>query len=389
MNVKEECQAVKEQVVAWYQHLHQHPEPSFEEFETTQFIEDILRTLPGFTIKKVTPTGLIADLQGAQPGKTIALRADIDCLRMEELSDVEFRSKKEGLMHACGHDSHTAMLLGVAKILSDHREELTGTYRLLFQPAEELPPGGAIEFVKAGVLEDVDYVLGQHVMPFIPTGQFGLISGPAMAASDSFFITLKGSGGHASQPHATVDPIAVGIQLVASLQQIVAREVDPLDNAVVSVTQFHSGSAINVIPEDAYITGSVRTFKEETRQFVAERIKKITSAICEAHRATAEIKYEFGYDATANDPAITEVVRQVITEQYGDTALPPIEPLMGAEDFSRYLRVVPGCYYMVGIGNEAKGLVAPTHHGCFRVDTDALPLGMSVMLESAFCLAKA
>lgn len=388
-NIKEAIQTQAPQVVEWYQHLHQNPEPSFEEYETTEFIKEQLTKMGGFTLSQITPTGVIAEIKGGLPGKTIALRADIDCLRMDELGDIPFASKKPGLMHGCGHDSHTSMLLGVAAVLSQHKDELPGTYRLLFQPAEELPPGGAIEYIKGGALDGVDYILGQHVMPTVPSGQIGLLPGPMMAASDRFKVTIQGSGSHASQPHLGVDPVAIGAQIVTNLQQLVSRELDPLEQLVVSVTQFHAGSsAVNVIPGIAELGGSVRSFNEDIRQYAAKRIQEIIKDIAATHRATAEVEYVFGYDATVNNAEVANVVRSIISKEYGESALPTIAPLMGAEDFSRYLRVVPGCFYFLGMGNQEKGYTYPIHHGCFRVDPDAMPMGMEVMLRGAIALAQ-
>lgn len=389
-NIKEAIQAEFPQVVDWYKHLHQYPEPSFEEYNTTDFIKEKLTEMGGFTLSQIMKTGVIAEIKGGKPGKTIALRADIDCLKMDELgTDYDFVSKKEGLMHGCGHDAHTTMLLGVAAVLSKYKDELPGTYRLLFQPAEELPPGGAIEYIKGGALEGVDYILGQHVMPTIPTGQIGVRTGAMMAASDRFDAVIKGSGGHASQPHLTIDPVAIAAQIVTNLQHIVSRELDPLDQLVISTTQFHAGSsAVNVIPGVAQIGGSVRSFSEHARQYAAKRIEEIIKSIAATHRATAEVEYSFGYDATINNAEVATTIRDIIAEEYGVDALPTIDPLMGAEDFSRYLRVVPGCFFFLGMRNEEKGYVHPIHHGCFRVDTEAMPMGMEVMLRGAIKLAE-
>lgn len=386
-NITEAIAAITPRVIAHYEHLHRHPEPSFEEFETTKYIIDELNAIGGFTLTQLTKTGVIADIDGGKPGKTIALRADIDCLRMDELNDGPLVSEMPGLMHGCGHDAHTAMLLGVAAVISQYKEELPGHYRLLFQPAEETPPGGAIEYVKAHALDGVDYILGQHVMPTVPTGQIGLLPGAMMASSDRFKVVIKGSGGHASQPHMTIDPIAIGAEIITNLQHIVSRETDPLDQLVVSVTQFHGGSTFNVIPSEATLTGSVRSFNEERRQYASERIQEIINAVAHLHRASVDITYTFGYDATINNAEVAKKLRRVILDRYGEGSIPDLTPLMGAEDFSRYLKVVPGAFYFLGIGNAQKGYTHPIHHGCFRVDTDALPIGMEVMLRGGIELA--
>lgn len=387
-NITEAITAITPRVIAHYEHLHRHPEPSYEEFETTKYIIEELNAIGGFTLTQLTKTGVVADIDGGKPGKTIALRADIDCLRMDELNKGPLVSETPGLMHGCGHDAHTAMLLGVAAIISQYKEELPGHYRLLFQPAEETPPGGAIEYVKAHALDGVDYILGQHVMPTVPTGQIGLLPGPMMAASDRFQVIIKGSGGHASQPHMTIDPIAIGAEIITNLQHIVSRETDPLDQLVVSVTQFHGGSTFNVIPSEAMLTGSVRSFSEERRQYASERIQEIINAVAHLHRANVDITYTFGYDATINDAEVAQKLRRVILDRYGEGTIPDLTPLMGAEDFSRYLKVVPGAFYFLGIGNQEKGYTYPIHHGCFRVDTEALPMGMEVMLRGGLALAE-
>ncbi len=387
-NITEAIAAKRDFVLDCYMHLHQYPEPSFEEFETTAFIREQLEKIGGYTITTPLKTGLVAEIKAPNPGKTIALRADIDALCMNETGDTPFASKKEGVMHACGHDTHTSMLLGVAAVISEHINELSGTFRLLFQPAEEVPPGGAIEYIAKGVLEGVDYILGQHVMPFLPTGQIGLLPGSMMAASDRFDLIVKGSGGHASQPMNTLDPIAIGAQIINNLQHLVSRELDPLDQLVISVTNFHAGSrAYNIIPDTAELLGSVRTFKEDVRQNVAKRIEDTARTIAQAHRADIDFTYHFGYDPTTNNPEVAGIIKDLIIERYGQEALPDILPLMGAEDFSRYLRVVPGCFFFLGIGNEEKNYTAPLHHGHFRVDPEALPIGMEVMLRGAIKLS--
>lgn len=384
---KEKVNAYYDAMVAWYMHLHQYPELSFEEVKTTAYIVEQLEKLGGFTLSYISTTGVIADIQGGKRGKRIALRADIDCLAMQEKTDLPFESTIHGCMHGCGHDSHTAVLLGVAAYLSEHKEELTGAYRLLFQPAEEEPPGGAIEYVNGGALDDVDYVLGQHVMPFLPSGTIGIRKGPMMASSDNFRIVVNGRGGHASQPHLTIDPIAIGTQIVTNLQQIHSRELDPLEQLVISVTKFHSGTAVNVIPDRAVIEGSVRTYKDEVRTAAARRIEEIAKGIAVAHGADATVDYLYGYDSTVNHDAVVEVVQGVVREAYGDDALPEIQPLMGAEDFSRYLRVKPGAFFFTGIYNEEKGCIHPIHNGLFKVDTDAMKQAAYVMLATAERLA--
>lgn len=374
-------------MLSWYKHLHQYPEVSFKEVKTTAYIVEQLEKLGGFTLSYISPTGVIADIAGGKPGKRIALRADIDCLAMQETTDLPFKSTIDGCMHGCGHDSHTAVLLGIAAYLSEHKEELPGSYRLLFQPAEEEPPGGAIEYVKGGALNDVDYVLGQHVMPFLQSGTIGIRKGPMMASSDIFRIVVKGRGGHASQPHMTIDPIAIGTQIVTNLQQIHSRELDPMEQLVISTTKFHSGTAVNVIPDTAIIEGSVRTYKDEVRALADRRIQEIAKGIALAHGADVDTEYIYGYDPTVNTDTVVEVVQDVVREAYGEAALPELQPLMGAEDFSRYLRVKPGAFFFTGIYNEEKGCVHAIHNGGFKVDTEGMKQAAYVMLATAERLA--
>lgn len=384
----ERVASITPQVTGWYQHLHQYPEPSFQEVATTQYIREQLEKMDGVTVRQVTPTGVVADIQGGKSGKKVGLRADIDALVMPEEADVPYKSKNEGVMHGCGHDAHTAMLLGATHILSQYRQELPGSYRIFFQPAEENPPGGAIDFVKAGELDDVDYIIGQHVLPLLPTGTFGLLDGAIMAASDTIYIDITGKGGHASMPHLNIDVITCGSAIVEALQTIVSREVPALEQLVISITNFHAGTSHNVMAQTASLTGTVRTYDESIRTFAQQRIQEVARLVGEAHRCQVTVRYERGYNATINDAATTQRVRESLRRCYGDDALPMIQPLMGGEDFSEYLAKVPGTFYFLGIGNEAKGIVHPLHHNCFRVDMDALPIGVGGLLIGAITLAQ-
>lgn len=388
MAVKDMIQQYEPQIMEWYRHLHQYPEPSFEEFETTAYLIQELGKLEHFTVRQLSKTGVIADIEGAKPGNRIAVRADIDALYTKEASAIEFPSLKPDLMHACGHDGHTTMLLAVAKYLNDHQGELEGSFRLLFQPAEELPPGGAIEYVKLGALEGVDYVLGQHVMSLLDTGTFGMTDGPIMAASDTVTIKLTGKEGHASQPHLNVDVITTGCQIVNALQALVAREVDALENVVLSITNFHSGTAHNIMPRHAELIGSIRTFNNEVRHYVAKRIEEIAKAIGTQTRCEVEVDYVFGYDPTINHPEVAHFVKGVLQRNFSDDAVMDVRPLMGAEDFSYYLNEVPGVYYFLGIKNEEKGFVHPIHHSAFQIDPPALLIGAEGLVVSALELAK-
>ncbi|WP_046216025.1 M20 metallopeptidase family protein [Paenibacillus wulumuqiensis] len=369
----QELKAQQEQIVAWRRHMHQYPELSFQEVKTAQFIAD---TLTGFGYQVRTGVGeggILADLQGGQPGPTIAFRADFDALPIHEENDVPYRSQNDGVMHACGHDGHTAALLGVAKVLSMHQEQLEGNVRFIFQHAEEQIPGGAKAMIDDGALDGVDEVYGAHLASYLPLGRIGVIAGPSMAAADGFFITIQGKGGHGAKPDQTIDSIVIGSQVVSSLQHIVSRHVNPLKSAVVTVGVFQAGSAFNVIADKAKIEGTVRTFDPEVRKQIEDDIRTMVHGITLAERASYTIDYTHGYPAVVNPPAQAEEVRQIVISTLGEEALFDIpEPSMGAEDFAYYLEHKPGNFFYVGSQNESEHTGFPHHHPRFDIDEQAL-----------------
>ena len=384
MTTTEKLSALEAQVIAWRRHLHQHPELSFEEHATADYVEAQLRNMPGLSLSRPTPTSILAVLQGqAGPGRTVMLRADMDALPIQEDSGVEFASQNAGVMHACGHDGHTAMLLGAAQVLSAQREQLTGEVRFIFQHAEELFPGGAQQVVDAGVMNGVDVVVGTHLFSSIPVGQVALKSGPLMAAPDVFELTVIGKGGHGAMPHETVDPIVIGAHIVTALQTIVSRQRDPLEPAVVSVTTFHAGKAHNVIPNSAVLTGTVRTFDPKLREDIPQLMERLVRGVTGAFGATYTLDYVHGYRATVNDPAVTEGLRAVVKEVLGEQALTEAQPTMGGEDFSAYLTQAPGAFVLIGVRNEAAGISAPHHHPAFAIDERALGQGVQVLVGAA------
>lgn len=366
---------IADEIVAWRRHLHAHPELSFQEHETARFVEERLSALDGLELSRPTPTSVVARLRCGE-GPALALRADMDALAIQEESGVEFASTRPGVMHACGHDGHTAVLLGVAHTLVERRDELAGEVRFLFQHAEEIPPGGARELVAAGALEGVDAVVGCHLFAQVESGAVGVPLGPFLAAPDTFGITVRGRGGHAALPHGAVDPIPVAAQLVTSLQQIVARETSPLASAVVSVTRFNAGTADNVIPETVELRGTVRTFTHDVKSTVRGALERIATGIAAAHGCTAEVRYEDGYLAVENDPAVAELVRRNVDPQ----RLQEVEPIMGGEDFSAYQQVVPGCFFVVGAGGPKR---FPHHHPRFTIDEEALAVAHDVFVRTA------
>ena len=379
----EEAAALAPQVVAWRRHLHMHPEQAFHEHETARFIQETLEAVGGLTVTQPTETSVMAVLRGEAPGRTIAVRADIDALPIMEENDVPYRSRVDGSMHACGHDGHTAIALGLATLLARHREALAGEVRFIFQHAEELAPGGAEALVSQGVMDGVEAIIGIHLWSTLPYGSIGLVSGPAMAAPDSFQCTIVGRGGHAAAPHDTVDPILVGAQVVAALQHIVSRAVDPLDPVVVSVTQFVAGTTFNVIPGSAYLAGTVRTFDPALRSRVPELMERTIKGITEAYGATYEFVIERGYRPVVNDPVLTSRLEAVVRRTFGAGTLAPMRPSMGGEDFSAYQQKSPGVFAFVGAGNAEAGIVFPHHHPRFQIDERALETGLRYLTAAA------
>ena len=374
-------------VIADRRYFHEHPELAFEEVETSRIVAERLASLGVDDLRTgIAKTGVTALIHGGKgPGKVVLLRADMDALPIHEQNDVPYRSTVAGKMHACGHDAHTAMLLGIARILSDRKSEFAGTIKLLFQPAEE-DKGGAEPMIAAGVLSDphVDVVFGMHMAQDMPLGTISTRPGPSMAAVDSAVITIRGKGGHGAMPQTTVDPIVIGAHIVTALQTIVSREVDPIESAVVTVGALISGEASNVIPDTAELRLTIRSFDPDVREQLVEAIERIASGVAGAMRAEVNFDLERGYPATINEPEMTDLVLQVAERVVGadNTIVSP--PMMGAEDFSYFLEQRPGCFYFVGSANEEKGLVWSHHHPRFDIDEESMTYGMEVMVETVF-----
>jgi amidohydrolase len=325
----------------------------------------------------------MARLVTGRPGPVLAIRADMDALAITEETGLPFASANRGVMHACGHDGHTATLLGAARQLVAMRDALRGEVRFFFQHAEEIYPGGAEEMVQRGVMDGVDRVIGAHLWASLETGKVGVVEGAAMAAPDTFWITVRGKGGHAALPQQTVDPIAVGAQVVTNLQQVVSRGVDPLDSVVLSITQFHAGTAHNVIPESAELTGTVRTFDAELRTRIPQVMERIIKGVTEAHGADYEFVYERGYRPVINDATVTRELAEVVEAACGPDVLVTLRPTMGGEDFSAFLQKAPGSFFFIGARNEERGIVHPHHHPRFDIDERALETGVRIFVESA------
>ncbi len=378
-----------DEVVGWRRHLHRNPEMSFQENETSRFVYETLHSFGGLELFRPTTTSVVARLVGEVPGRVVALRADMDALPIEEENDFEFASHNPGVMHACGHDGHTAMLLGAAKVLVGMRERIRGEIRFLFQHAEEQPPGGAGQMIEAGVMEGVDAIIGIHLSSYLPVGKIGLGYGPMGAAADTFELSIRGKGGHAARPNRVVDTVAIAAQVVTNLQHVVSRNADPLDNVVVSVTRIAGGTTHNVIPETVEMEGTVRALQEEAREKVAGTMKRVIEGITEAHGASYSFKYRRGYAPVINDESVTRVVEETVQKVLGEAALERMPPAMGSEDFSAFQRVTPGSFFSVGARNEEKGIIYPHHHPRFTIDEDALPIGMKMFVCAAFELLDA
>ncbi len=372
------------QMVEWRRYLHQNPELSFQEVETPKMIASILESYGIEVHTGVGGRGVIGRIYGEKPGKTIALRADFDALPIQDEKEVEYKSTVPGVMHACGHDGHTATLLAVAKILSENKHLIAGNVVLIHQHAEELFPGGAISMIEDGCLEDVDVVFGTHLSSSAPLGTFAYRSGYSMASADSFEIKIIGKGGHGSSPHETVDSIAIGAQLVSQLQHVVSRRVDPQKSAVLSVGSFHAGNANNVIADSAVITGTVRTFDEEVRVYVENELKNIVKGVCQACHANYKITYQNGYPAVYNHEEEVEIFKKVIPASLGEGMLIETPPIMGAEDFAYYLLNKPGMFYHTGARNEEIGASYPHHHPKFNFDERAMIYAAKSLLSLVY-----
>jgi amidohydrolase len=373
---------VVEDVVGWRRHLHAHPELSFQETETSRFVAERLAALD-LEVSRPSGTSVVARLVGGRPGPTLAIRADMDALPIHEDTGLEFASTNPGVMHACGHDGHTSILLGAATVLSGLREHLPGEIRFLFEPGEEALPGGAAGMVAAGVMEGVDQVIGLHLWAPLPIGTIAVRPGRLLAACDVFRIEIRGRGGHIGVPQEAIDPIAIGARVVDALQHIVAREVDPQEAAIVGVTGFHAGGPVGIIPATAEITGGTNMFSPAVQDLLERRIGEIAAGVCTTHGATCDYEYTRGYRAIVNDEVTTATVDRVARRSFGDGAVVPGAPLMVGEDFSAFAEEAPGCFVLLGAGNVAKGIVHDHHHPRFDIDEDALGMGVRLFTHAA------
>jgi amidohydrolase len=375
-------------VIADRRYLHEHPELAFEEYETSKFVAERLASLGVEDVRTgIGGTGVTGLIRGGKgDGKVVLVRADMDALPIHEENDVAYKSTKPGVMHACGHDAHTAMLLGLTRLLVDRKGEFAGTVKVLFQPAEEVPPGGAIGMIRDGALEDphVDAVLGLHVSSETPAGKIAMRAGAGSASSDRFRITIKGKGGHAASPHEAVDPVVIGSQIVLAFQTLVSRETNPIESAVVSTTAFLAGEAFNVIPDTAELRGTVRTLNQEVREHLEKRLVEVASGIARAGGAEAIVDFRRGYPGIVNEAGMTELVRKAAIEAVGEDNVIESPIGMGGEDFAYFSLERPGCFFNVGTRNEERGIIWGHHHPRFDVEEEGMSAGIATMGNAVF-----
>lgn len=375
--------AVVRDVVALRRDFHAHPELGFEEVRTAGIVADRLSAL-GYEVRTgVGQTGVVGILRTARPGKTVLLRADMDCLPIDERSGVEFTSTEPGKMHACGHDGHTAILLGAAQMIMERRDLVHGTVVLCFQPAEE-GKGGARAMIEDGVLDDphVDRVYGLHLNSLYASGQVLVRPGPVMASSDSIEVTIRGRGGHGAAPHQTVDPILASSYFVSQVQSVVARNVDPIQPAVVTIGAIHGGTIHNVIPDSVELLGTVRAYSEDERTQMRPRIERVLSGCCAAQGASYEYKYIDRYPVTVNDATEAAFVHHLAERTVGAQRIGALSQTMGAEDFSFMLQRRPGCFFFIGSQSDERTAVAH-HNARFAIDESCLPAGVQMMVALA------
>lgn len=367
--------------IAIRRHLHTHPELSYLEFKTTEYVQAQLTQL-GISFESKAGTGILGIIEGKNPAsRVIALRADMDALPILEENEVPYKSINNGVMHACGHDVHTSVLLGAAKILQALKEEWEGTVKLIFQPGEERNPGGASYMIKEGVLQNPapQGIVGLHVHPGLNIGKLSFRKGRVMASADEIYITIKSKGGHAAAPHLTSDTILIASQLIVSLQQIISRNKNPLSPSVLSICSIQGGNATNVIPSEVKLMGTFRAMDEEWRYKAHDLIRKLAIGLVESMGAEIDLHIDIGYPTVDNDPALTEAAWKLADAFMGQSQVEETEIRMGAEDFGYYTQVIPGCFYRLGVRNEAKGIIHQVHTPKFDIDENAIEIGMGMM----------
>jgi len=369
-------------VIGLRRHLHQNPELSFKEFKTAEFVWNQLDAIGIADKQKLAATGIVALIKGRNADKkTVALRADMDALPIIEANEVPYKSQNIGVMHACGHDAHTASLLGAARILNELKNEFEGTIKLIFQPGEEKLPGGASLMIKEGVLQNPapSEIIGQHVMPLIDAGKVGFRSGIYMASTDEIYVTVKGKGGHGAMPHLNVDPVLIASHMIVALQQIVSRHANPTMPSVLSFGKVIANGATNVIPNEVYLEGTFRTLDEKWRTEAHSRILKLATSVVEGMGGTVDFEIRRGYPALVNNPELTAAARKGAEEYLGKENVLDLDIWMAAEDFAFYSQQADACFYRLGTRNEARGITSSVHTPTFDIEEKSLETGMGLM----------
>lgn len=379
--IQKQAEELFTQIKSIREHIHANPELSFEEFETSKYIQEQLKSFGITNFEVKATTGVVGVIEGGKPGKTLALRADIDALPIIEQNKTPYVSKKEGVMHACGHDVHSSCLLGALAIIEKNKAHLEGRVKFIFQPGEEKLPGGASLLIKEGVLDNpqVDSIVGQHVFPELETGKVGFRPGPYMASCDEVYVTVKGKGGHGAMPHQTVDSVYIAAQIIVTLQNVISRKIDPTVPCVLSFGKVEANGATNVIPSEVKIEGTFRILNEEWRAKAHDIIEKQAQEIAQALGGDVDVHIAKGYPFLHNDEATTIRKKSLAQEYLGAKNVIDLPIRMTGEDFAFYSQSVPACFYRLGVRNEEKGIVHGVHHPQFDIDSEALKTGMGLM----------
>ena len=377
--VKEKIAEMKDWLIETRRTIHMNPELGFEEVETSKLVAGYLEKF-GLQVKTgMAKTGVIGLLKGEKPGKTVAIRADMDALPMEEANEIPYRSRVKGKMHACGHDAHVAILLGVARLFSSMRGRVRGNIKWIFQPAEEGGGGGRV-LTEEGVLENpkVDAIFGAHLFPDLKVGRVGIHEKEGLAATDRFIIKMIGRGAHGAYPHLSRDPILAVGELIGQIHTIVSRSINPLDSAVITIGKVSGGTAFNIIPDEAEILGTVRSLSQKVREELKSRMEEVTQGVAKSFGMDYHFDFQWGYPALINDPEMSRLVAAACAKGIGKEKVEFIRPSMGGEDFAYYLEKVPGSFFRLGCRNEEKGIVNPFHSSRFNIDEDVLPFGVEM-----------
>jgi amidohydrolase len=390
-NIKALSSKFSQDIVSTRRHLHANPELSYQEFKTAAYVASTLRSFGMEPVEGIATTGVLVEIKGKNPGKKmVALRADMDALPIREANDVPYKSTNEGVMHACGHDVHTASLLGTARILHELRGEFEGTVRFLFQPGEEKNPGGASYMIRAGALENPRpaSIIGQHVFPLLPAGKIGFREGMYMASADEIYLKVIGKGGHGGAPDLTIDPIVIASHIIIALQQIISRNASPKQPTVLTFGKISGEGATNIIPNEVNIAGTFRAMNEAWRESALAKIKKMAESIAEGMGGRCEVDISRGYPYLENNPGLTRSIKKAAEEYVGKENVEDIDITMGAEDFSYYSQIIPASFYRLGTSNPSKGITSYVHTPTFNIDEDALKISSGLMAWMAISQLK-